>query len=114
MPVIKVARDLFYGGQWQQPKQAKYLTVVNPATQAELGEVANATADDVQAAVDAANQAFPSWAVLSPAARGDILRQAAATLLAHQTQLAQLDALDGGNPIRFMQKDIQYLTFRGM
>lgn len=54
------------GGVWQAPKLNNYFTTTNPAKSVEvLAEVALGTREDVDSAIDAANQAFPLWSALS-------------------------------------------------
>src|SRR5690606_35451107 len=62
-------------------------------------------ADDVDAAVQAAHKAFPGWASTLPAERGRFLREAAAVLRKHAMPLAQLDALNNGNPVSALAND---------
>jgi len=64
-----------------------------------------AGADDVDAAVRAAQAAFPAWASLPPARRADYLRRAAAVLREHALPLAQLDSLNNGNPVSALLND---------
>jgi aldehyde dehydrogenase (NAD+) len=53
--------DLFIDNQWRNPSGGEYFPSVNPANAQPLIEVAQATSDDVDAAVRAARAAFPSW-----------------------------------------------------
>ncbi|MFN4281578.1 MAG: aldehyde dehydrogenase family protein [Alphaproteobacteria bacterium] len=97
-------RDLYYGGAWRKP-QGGYTDTYNPATGANLGACAEANADDVNAAVAAANAAFPDWSATKPAERGRILHEMAERLRLHGPELAYLDAANCGNPIREMVGD---------
>ena len=58
-----------------------------------------ANAQDVDAAVARARQAFPAWRSLAPAARAEMLYGLADTLAAHREELAQLEARNAGKPI---------------
>src|SRR2546426_3364318 len=49
---------LFINGKWRKPKEGKYLDSINPATGKPLARVAQATAADADAAVEAARKAF--------------------------------------------------------
>ena len=64
-----------------------------------------ADAADVDAAVTAARQAFASWRETPPLTRAALLRQAAAVIRAHGLELALIDAVDCGNPVKQMQDD---------
>lgn len=97
-------RDLFYGGQWHVPLGG-YGRTFDPATQTDLGPVAEANAADVDAAVRAAHEAFPAWRSTPPAERAALLRRLAERVRACADEFAYLDALNCGNPIREMARD---------
>ena len=98
-------RDLFYGGQWHAPRGG-YATTLNPATQEDLGPVAQANAHDVDQAVLAANDAFKSWRRTLSVDRANCLRRLASRLRENADELAWLDSLNCGNPIREMKRDV--------
>lgn len=101
---LPACRDLFYGGKWHVPLGG-YTRTVDPATQTDLGPVAEANAADVDAAVRAAHEAYPSWRSLAPAERGALLRRLAERVRACADEFAFLDAINCGNPIREMGRD---------
>ncbi|RME45381.1 MAG: aldehyde dehydrogenase family protein, partial [Chloroflexi bacterium] len=73
----------------------------NPSDGSTLAELAAAGPEDVDRAVDAARQAFESgWAQMSPRARERLLRRWAELIEAHADELAQLESLDNGKPVR--------------
>ena len=98
-------RDLYYDGKWQKPKGG-YQDTLNPATGASLGPCAEANVQDVDAAVQAAHRAFKTWRAVKPLERAALMRQVAARLRAHAEELAMLDAVNCGNPVREMMRDI--------
>lgn len=100
-------RRLFYGGMFHDAREGREAPLINPATGASLGAVAEAGAADVDAAVAAASAARPGWAATSPQARGDRLRALADALRRHGEELALLDAIDCGNPIAEMYRDVE-------
>lgn len=100
--------ELYYGGDWHAPREGVYADTVNPATGEKLSRVAQASAADVDAAVAAAQQGFEAWRERSPIERTQVLRQAADILRAHAEELAQLDSLDAGNPLREMRNDMAF------
>jgi betaine-aldehyde dehydrogenase len=104
-PRLPRCRDLFYGGQWHVPLGG-YARTVDPATQTDLGPVAQASAADVDAAVRAAHRAFQGWRRVSPAERGSLLRRLAERVRACVDEFAFLDSLNCGNPIREMARDV--------
>lgn len=97
-------RELYYGGAWHEPRGG-YLDTVNPATGESLGRVAEANAEDVDAAVRAAQDGFETWRRLKPLERAGLLRKVASVLRENAFELAMIDAANCGNPISEMQRD---------
>lgn len=58
---MKKFEKLFYDGQWQSAHGTEFSKVMNPATEEVIAEVIQANHEDVDSAVKAAKQAFPSW-----------------------------------------------------
>jgi len=77
-----------------------YFPSVNPATEEPLCEVAHGSAGDVDRAVTAARAAFPGWAGLRPSERAKHLFRLARRLQDRARELAVLETIDGGKPIR--------------
>ena len=102
--ILPKQRDLYFGGQWQKPKGG-YVETLNPATGESLGLCAEANAEDVEAAVAAAHQAFAGWRKTTPAFRAAALREIANVLRANAEELALIDAANCGNPVREMMGD---------
>lgn len=75
------------------------IAVVEPATGAVFDEVGAASAADLEEAVAAAKEAFPSWAALTPYARGELLFRFAELARDHAEELARLEARNVGKPI---------------
>jgi betaine-aldehyde dehydrogenase len=103
--VLPVHEALFYGGAWHEPLDGGYGQTLNPACNEPLARAPVATAADVDAAVRAAHTAFPAWSRTPPVERGRLLRKAAAVLREHAYALAQLDALNNGNPVSILAHD---------
>ena len=92
---------LFIGGEFVAPKSRKYFETVNPATEETLAEVAEAGAADVDAAVTAAEEAYRKrWSRLKPADRGKYVYRIARLLQEKSRELAVLESMDGGKPIK--------------
>jgi len=93
--------DLFIGGRFVPPKSRKYFATINPATEDKLAEVAEAGAADVDAAVKAAQEAYQRrWSKLKPAERGKYIYRIARLLQEQSRELAILESMDGGKPIK--------------
>jgi acyl-CoA reductase-like NAD-dependent aldehyde dehydrogenase len=76
------------------------LPVVNPGTGQVFAEVASGTADDVDAAVQAAQAAFPAWSALAVSKRGEILARAAHHVEEHLDELIPLLTREQGKTLR--------------
>jgi aldehyde dehydrogenase (NAD+) len=98
---IKPQYELFINGKWQAPLAATYFATVNPADEKPLAQIAQANAADVDLAVKAARAAYDNvWSQLSGAARGKYLFRIARLMQEKARELAVLETLDGGKPIR--------------
>jgi aldehyde dehydrogenase (NAD+) len=91
---------LFIGGRWARAKSGESFETINPATRAVLARVAQGGAEDVDAAVRAAREAFPAWSALSGHARARHLYALARAVQKHARLLAVLESLDNGKSIR--------------
>ena len=101
--------ELYINGQWVAPSGGKYFTTTNPATGEKLAECAEATKEDVDAAVQAAWAAFPAWRDLEPDKRAAILLKIADIIDENKELLATIESMDNGKPIReTMAIDVPY------
>jgi acyl-CoA reductase-like NAD-dependent aldehyde dehydrogenase len=100
---------LYIGGEWVAPLDGAAFTSINPATGEPLAEVPEARAGDVAVAVAAARQALEdrAWAGLDAADRGALLWRFADAIEARASELARLETLDNGKPIREAQIDVR-------
>src|SRR5689334_18574185 len=92
--------ELFVGGSWEPPADGAYAPTVNPATEQPLAEVAQAGAADVDRAVAAARAALPAWRALPALERGKYVFRIARLIQERARELAIVETLDGGKPIR--------------
>ena len=99
-------RGLYYGGAWHDAAAGRLMETINPATGESLGHVADADAQDVARAVAAAKLAFKNWRQMAPGMRADKLREFASILRANAEELALIDAIDCGNPVRELIRDV--------
>jgi len=88
----------FIGGAFTAPGET--FASKNPATGAELAQITQGSAADVDAAVTTAKKAFPAWSKLSCHARAKYLYALARLLQKHSRLFAVLESLDNGKPIR--------------
>jgi acyl-CoA reductase-like NAD-dependent aldehyde dehydrogenase len=75
------------------------LTVVNPATEEPIAELEAAGAEELDAAVARARDAFPSWRSVGVADRGRLLRRLATLVEEHAEELARIESQNVGKPI---------------
>src|SRR4051812_1532887 len=92
--------ELFVGGGWRPPEAGAYEPSVNPATEEPLAEIAQAGEADVDAAVAAARAALGPWQRLRPLERGKYVFRIARLIQERARELAIVESLDGGKPIR--------------
>jgi aldehyde dehydrogenase (NAD+) len=97
---LRDAYDLFVGGAFVPSRGGSRVATVNPATEEPIAEVTEASGDDVDAAVQAAVDAFPRWRALPGAERGKHLYRIARLVQERSRELAVAESLDGGKPIR--------------
>jgi aldehyde dehydrogenase (NAD+) len=90
----------FINGGWQTPRAGGYFETTDPSTEEKLASVAQGTAQDVDAAVNAARAALAPWQALTPHARARFLYAIARQVQKHSRRLAVLETLDNGKPIR--------------
>jgi aldehyde dehydrogenase (NAD+) len=90
----------FINGKWQAPAEGKYFETVDPSSGEKLADVAQGSAEDIDAAVKAARIALPGWQVLSGHARARYLYALARLVQKHSRRLAVLETMDNGKPIR--------------
>ncbi|HET6439222.1 MAG TPA: aldehyde dehydrogenase family protein [Anaeromyxobacter sp.] len=92
--------QLFIDGDFVDAEAGGRIPVQNPHDGSLLAEVAEARAADVDRAVAAARRAFPAWARLPAADRGRLLLRLAEAIESCGEELARLESLDTGHPIR--------------
>jgi len=98
---IKPRYEHFIGGKWAAPKgKGGYFETINPATEAVLSEVAQGSDADVEAAVAAAEKAQEKWAALPGSERGKYIFRIARRIQERARELAILETLDSGKPIK--------------
>ena len=93
--------ELFIGGAWRAPESKAYFDTINPATEEKLAEVADASAKDVDLAVQAARTGYEKyWSKLRPLDRGKYIFRIARALQEKAREFAIVETMDGGKPIK--------------
>jgi aldehyde dehydrogenase (NAD+) len=97
---IQPRYGLFIGGKMVEPHSKKFFPTVNPATEKELAEVAEADAVDVDRAVKAAARAFETWSRIAPSQRARYIFRISRLIQERARELAVVETMDGGKPIK--------------
>ncbi|MEN5084369.1 aldehyde dehydrogenase family protein [Bosea sp. TWI1241] len=109
---------IFVDGAWRQPSGGGTIDVENPSTGTVIGAIGRGTAEDVDAAVAAAQAAMDgAWGRMSATERGRIMSKMATLVLERAEKLAMIEALDVGKPLHQSRNDsialARYLEFYG-
>jgi aldehyde dehydrogenase (NAD+) len=97
---MHIQDKLFIAGRFVPAADGATLPSLNPHDCSHLAEVAMAGKTDVDAAVEAAHEAFPAWSRTAAAERGRLLYKLADRIEQNAEELARLETLDTGHPIR--------------
>ena len=93
-------------GKPAMPANGQWLDVFDPATRAVASQVADGDARDVDAAVQAAQAAFPAWSSLPNSTRARWMERLADALEARNDEFAHAEAVDAGKPMA-LARDIE-------
>src|SRR5437016_14212960 len=102
-PHVKVKQTkMLIDGKWVDSVSGRTFETINPATGDVIAHVAEGEAPDVDKAVKAARRAFEKgpWRKMSARERGRILYKLADLIEQHKDELAALETLDNGKPIK--------------
>ena len=92
--------QLFIDGKFVPAADGATLASINPHDGSTIADVAMAGKADIDKAVAAAKRAFPSWSRMAAMERGRLLLQLADRIEANREELARLETLDTGHPLR--------------
>ncbi|MGV3570624.1 MAG: NAD-dependent succinate-semialdehyde dehydrogenase [Ramlibacter sp.] len=98
----------FIAGEWRPAQGGALLAVIDPATQASVAEVADSTAADARAALEAAHAAFPAWRARTGRERAQLLKKWNALIVAHQEDLAKIISTEQGKPLAEARGEVLY------
>lgn len=102
-------KKLYINGEWVEGSEGKTFKSTNPATGEVLAEVCQASLEDAKKAIAAAKQSFyvtREWRDMDAQARGDILLKVAEELEAQRAEIAALETMDMGKPLRESEADV--------
>ncbi|MEW9676639.1 aldehyde dehydrogenase family protein [Lentibacillus sp. L22] len=100
-------KGLYINGSYVPSISGQTFDVINPATEESIAKVSEAKAEDIDAAVGAAKEAFDygEWTKMEAAERSRLIYKFADLLEEHREELAQLEALDNGKPYKMALED---------
>jgi aminomuconate-semialdehyde/2-hydroxymuconate-6-semialdehyde dehydrogenase len=90
----------YINGTFVPPASGSYLPNLNPATAEVFSQIPDSDERDVQAAVEAAEAAFPAWAMLSAEKRGRYLIKLSELIDQNLELLAEAETTDNGKPLK--------------
>ncbi|MFC3111318.1 aldehyde dehydrogenase family protein [Undibacterium arcticum] len=92
--------QLFINGRFVSAEDGATLATLNPHDNSVIAQVAMAGKADIDKAVAAAKAAFPKWSRMAAMDRGRLLLKLADAIEANADELARLESLDTGHPLR--------------
>jgi succinate-semialdehyde dehydrogenase/glutarate-semialdehyde dehydrogenase len=101
-------RRLRIGGQWCDASSGATFAVEDPGTGKPIAEIADATASDGLAALDAATEAQAAWAETAPRRRSDLLTATYHALTERADDIARLITLEMGKPLHESRAEVAY------
>lgn len=98
---LKKQYDLFIDGKWVKPAKGKYFATYSPSTEEKLSMIAEADDADVNKAVKAARNSYEKvWKKMPAKERGKYIYRIARMIQERARELAVIETMDGGKPIR--------------
>ena len=101
---VEIDTRHYIGGQ--RVASATTYTNTSPIDGTFLGEISRGGAEEIDAAVSAARDAFPAWAALGAAGRGALLHKLADLIEANNEALSQLETMDNGSLLRSHRRGV--------
>ena len=99
-PTFKTRYDNFIGGEFVAPVKGQYFENTSPVDGQVMCEMARSTVEDIDAAIDAGEEAFKTWGTTAVAERSSVLLKIADRIEANLEMLAAVETWDNGKSIR--------------
>ena len=103
-------QQCYVNGQWIDAKSGKTFEVYDPASGKTIGTMPEMNKDDVQAAIDAAAAALPSFRKTTGRQRARMLRKWYELMMENQEDLAKLITWENGKPINDSKGEVVYAS----
>ena len=103
---------MLINGDWVDASDGARFDSINPATEQPWCSIPEATAEDINRAVETAHDAFASgeWARLTPTARGRYLRRLAELLDEQSEHLGRIETIDTGKMLKETRWQAKYIA----
>ena len=101
---------MLIGGEWVDARSGASFESINPYTAQPWATLPRAGAEDVDAAVRAARDAFESWSRTTPVSRGRLMRRLAELIASNAERIAVVETTDNGKLIREMEGQLRGLA----
>lgn len=99
-PLFKDKYDNFIGGKFVAPVHGEYFDNISPVDGKVFTKAARSGKDDIELALNAAHEAFPSWSKTSVTSRSNLLLKIAQIMEDNLEYLATVETIDNGKAIR--------------
>ena len=96
---MNIQNKLFINGEFVESQSGKTFEVLNPFDNSVITNVSEAQEEDIDKAVIAAREAFPSWRDMSAMDRGHLLLKLADAIEKDSSYLSKLESMDTGHPV---------------
>jgi len=94
-------------GEWMKASSDKSFPAINPANKERIIDVAAGNADDIKMAVESSRRAFEQkWTTMNPPERARIIYRIAELMYERREELATIESLDNGKPLREALGDV--------
>ena len=94
-------------GEWMKASSGKSFPAINPANKEKIVDVAAGNADDIKMAVESSRRAFEQkWTTMNPPERARIIYRIAELMYERREELATIESLDNGKPLREALGDV--------
>jgi acyl-CoA reductase-like NAD-dependent aldehyde dehydrogenase len=104
----RLSRSIYVAGEMRESSNTETLPVVDPATEERIGEVADASDDEIDEALSVAKGAWPGWWALSALERAERLHRVGQTLRGMRAELAELLTREMGKPYKESSDEVDW------
>jgi 1-pyrroline dehydrogenase len=108
MSATATSYQVFIGGEFVDSTSGETMEVIAPATGEVIASVPRCAAEDVDRAVAAARDAWPTWSEKTPKDRSQLLHRMADVMDEHAEELAQLESLNVGKPLMASRDEMPF------